>query len=109
MFSDPSSDNKGPDKLLEKIEPEVVEAWNMWIYKTHGIMPNQHHHFYDQGDTMLYNEHIQDLMTIDKIWSNKVKMNKHKQQSKAPKNNPLSKQKQGLGGFYGQTYRYNNN
>ena len=107
MFSDPSPNSKGSDKLLEKIEPEVIEAWNMWIYKTHGIMPNQYHYAYEQGDTLLFPEHIQDLMVIDKIWTNKLKNEQHKKQSKAPKNNPLAKQKQGLGNFYGQTYKYN--
>lgn len=111
MFSDlnNSSNEKGDDKLLEKIEPEVIEAWNMWIYKSHGIMPNQYHYAYEQGDTLIYPEHIQDLMTIDKIWANKLSKEQHRQKAKAPKNNPLAKQKGGLGSFYGQTYKYNNN
>ena len=101
ILSDP------PSKALEKkILPQEIEAWNMWIYKTHGIMPNQYHHFYEQGETMLYQEHIQDLMVIDTIWANKMKMMNNKAKSKQhAKNNPLTKNTGGLG-FYGQTYRY---
>jgi len=84
----------------------------MWVYKQHGIMPNQYHHFYDQNETLLYEEHIQDLLTIDKMWTNKLTYERKKQEAaaKAKERNPLGKgggnQGQG-GGFYGQTYKYN--
>ena len=90
---------------------EEVEAWNMWIYKTHGILPTQYHHFYEQNETLLYPEHIQDLLVIDTIWNNKMKMLQHKAEAKqrAKSHNPLSKGNTGgLGGFYGQTYKYDN-
>jgi hypothetical protein len=91
---------------------EEIEVWNMWVYKTHGILPNQYHPFYDEGSTLIYPEHIQDLVTVDKMWGNKLEMKAKKEQAKQrhkQNNNPLSKgQNKGLGsgGFYGNTFKY---
>jgi hypothetical protein len=98
-------------KILLKLTPEVIDAWNMWMNKQHGIMPNQYHHFYDQGDTLIYPEHIADLITIDNIWNNKMKKEQQKAEAKQNKNNPLKNQtKRGLGnnegGFYGKTIKF---
>jgi hypothetical protein len=83
---------------------DEVEAWNMWYNKQHGIMPNQYHHFYDQGDTLIYPEHIADLLTIDKMWDNKITNERKKAEAaqKAKEKNPFKKGE----GFYGQTYKY---
>lgn len=72
-------------------------------------MPNQYHWTYDQGDTLLFPEHIQDLLVIDRMWSNKMKKEQQKAEAKAKHagaNNPLKNQKGGTGGFYNQTYKY---
>lgn len=98
--------------VASKLTAEEIDAWNMWVNKQHGIMPNQYHWTYEEGSTMIYPEHIQDLLTIDKIWGNKIKYEQKKAEEKAKNkmNNPLSKQQQGAGGigggFYGKTYRY---
>ena len=98
---------ESPSKAKE-LTIEEIEAWTMWVYKQHGIMPNQYHHFYEQNDTLLYQEHIEDLLVIDKMVNNKLTYEKKKQEAaqKAKERNPL-KGGQG-GGFYGQTYKYNN-
>jgi hypothetical protein len=81
----------------------------MWVYKTHNIFPNQYHHFYEQGETLIYQEHIQDLLVIDQMWANKIKIQQNKEKAKIQnKNHHLTKNNKGLGGFYGQTYRYDN-
>lgn len=100
----------GSNKALLSISNEVYEAWTMWANKQYGIMPNQYHHFYEQGDTLIYPEHIADLITIDKMWNEKQKKDKQKEEQKQQgvKNSPLAgKNKGGIGGFYGQTMRYN--
>ena len=38
----------------------TIISSTMCFYKQHGIMPNQYHYFYDQGDTIIYYEHITD-------------------------------------------------
>jgi hypothetical protein len=101
-------------KALLSISNEVSEAWNMWVNKQYGIMPHQYHHFYEQGDTLIYPEHIADIITIDKMWNEKLKKERQKeeQKQKGVKNSPLtdkSKAGGGLGGFYGQTMKFNNN
>lgn len=95
---------ESPSKAKE-LTTEEIEAWNMWIYKQHGIMPNQYHHFYDQNETLLYEEHIQDLLTIDKMWINKLNYERNKTESakKTKEKNLFGKGK----GFYGQTFKYN--
>lgn len=83
----------------------------MWYNKQHGIMPNQYHYFYEQGDTMIYPEHIHDLITIDTMWNSRLKRDQNKSEAKAKNelNNPLKqKQQQQMGGFYNKTYKYNN-
>lgn len=101
---------ESPSKEKE-LNADEIAAWNMWIYKTHGILPTQYHEFYEQGDTILYIEHIQDLLTIDKMWANKLEMQRKKEEAKQKhkENNPLKggqHKQQGGGGFYGQTFRY---
>lgn len=95
---------------------EEIEALNMWINKQHGIMPNQYHHFYENGDTLIYPEHLQDLLKIDQMYSNRLDKERHKQEAKNPKNNPLKQQHNasGLGNssnsggsnFYNRKYVY---
>jgi hypothetical protein len=94
---------ESPSKAKELTSGEV-EAWNMWIYKQHGIMPNQYHHFYEQNETLLYQEHIEDLLVIDKMWTNKIEYQRKKEEAaqKAKQKNPFGKGQ----GFYGQTQRY---
>lgn len=96
---------ESPSKA-KQLTSEEIEAWNMWVYRQHGIMPNQYHHFYGQNETLLYEEHIQDLLTIDKMWNNKLEYERKKQESaqKAKERNPLKNK--GGSGFYGQTYKY---
>ena len=96
-------------KVLLSVSVEVIEAWNMWVNKQYGIMPNQYHYFYEQGDTLIYPEHIADLITIDKMWNEKLKKDRQKeeQKQKSGNNNPLkSKNQGGFSGFYGQTQRF---
>jgi hypothetical protein len=101
-MSDPPS-----KALAEKLTKEEIEAWNMWVYKTHNILPTQYHHFYNQGETLIYPEHIQDLLVIDQMWGNKIKRQQNKERAKMQgKNNPLTKNNKGLGGFYGNTFKY---
>ena len=95
----------------KNLTPEEIEAFNMWLYKQNGIMPNQYHHFYQNGDTMIYPEHIADLTVIDKMWGQRLKRQQQKAESKHPKNNPLAGQtKPHIGGkgagFYGRKYTY---
>ena len=96
-------------KALLSVSVEVIEAWNMWVNKQYGIMPNQYHYFYEQGDTLIYPEHIADLITIDKMWNEKLKKDRQKeeQKQKGIGNNPLKNKNQGgFSGFYGQTQRF---
>jgi hypothetical protein len=72
-----------------------IDALNMWVNKQHGIMPNQYHHFYDQGDTLIYPEHIADLLTIDKMYS--IKIENEQKKKDAPK---------GVKDFFGQKFKY---
>ena len=72
-------------------------------------MPNQYHWTYEEGSTMLYPEHIQDLLVIDKMWNNKLEKARKDAEAKAKHqaNNPLKQHQGNKGsGFYGQTYRY---
>lgn len=74
----------------------------MWVNKQHGIMPNQYHHFYENGDTMIYPEHIQDLIVIDRMYTNKLEKERKKQEGKNSANNPLKQTgfSNKIGGFY---------
>jgi alpha-galactosidase/6-phospho-beta-glucosidase family protein len=96
---------------------EEVEALNMYLYKQHSILPNQYHHFYEHGETLIYPEHLADLITIDNMYHKRVEKEQHKEKGKqdAKHNNPL---KQGFGSaansgslgsnFYGRKYVYRN-
>lgn len=90
----------------------------MWINKSNGILPNQYHHFYEQGDTMLFPEHIADLYTIDKMWANRLKYKegeqkrkaeteKFKEQMKTGNQKYTTRNQGGKSNFFGQKYRYN--
>lgn len=76
-------------------------------------MPNQYHHFYDQGDTLIYPEHIADLLTIDKMYN--IRIEKEHQKKEAKKgvkdlnNNKSSNKGSGPSNFYGQKFMYRNN
>jgi hypothetical protein len=93
---------------------EEVEALNMYLYKQHGIMPNMYHYFYDHGETLIYPEHIADLITIDQMYHNRMEKERNKEKAKqeAKNNNPLKKgfannTSGSLGSnFYGQKYVY---
>lgn len=91
-----------------KLTIAEIEALNMWVTKQHGILPNQYHYSYEQGDTLIYPEHIADLLTIDKMMTNKINNDKQKQEAtqKNKQKNPLGI-KQGGEGFYGQTFKFN--
>lgn len=82
----------------------------MWVNKQHGIFPNQYHHFYDQGDTLIYPEHIADLLTIDKMYSIKIEKEQQKKEAKkGVKDLKNNKNSGGIGSnFYGQKFVYKN-
>ena len=106
-------DGSFPKSLVPKVEDEVWEAFNMWSNKQHDIFPNQYHHFYEQGDTQIYPEHIADIKTIDKMVSNKRLKDAEKERAEAER----KQNKKGLGnkglannkgsGFYGHTFKFN--
>ena len=80
------------------------------------IFPNQYHYFYEQGDTLLYQEHIEDLYTISKMFENRRKYRegkqKQEQEAKALQQkmnagqNTTSRNKGGASQFYGKKYSY---
>ena len=105
-------------KLASRLSDEDVEAWNMWINKNDGILPNQYHYFYEQGDTIIFPEHLADLKTIDKMWNNRIKYKQGEEERKAKTQAFQEQMKSGQkvtttrnqGGksdFYGKRYRYN--
>ena len=89
-----------PDKLTL----DEIEAWLMFQNKQMGIMPTQYHHFYEQGDTIIYQEHIRDLQTIDKMWQSRLDREQSKQDGKDQSNNPLKQKKDNS--FYGRKFKY---
>ena len=104
-------DGSFPKSLIPKVEDEVWEAFNMWSNKQHDIFPNQYHHFYEQGDTLIFPEHIADIKTIDKMVSNKRLKDAEKERAEAERKSKKGKG-QGLGskasgGFYGHTFKFN--
>jgi hypothetical protein len=105
MYS--SKDGIIPKSLVEKLTEEEIEALIMWSNKQHDIMPNQYHYSYEQGDTLIFPEHIQDLKLIDKIVTNKRRSDEQKEASKQKhkQNNPLGAG--GSGNFYGRTFKFN--
>jgi hypothetical protein len=94
-----------PQSLLIQLDESDLDALEMWGNRQHGIFPNQYHHTYEQGDTMIYPEHIADLRIIDKIVGNKRAIDKQKEESKLKhqQNNPLK----GGNNFYGNTFKFN--
>lgn len=113
-----SKDGSFPKSLVTKVEDEVWEAFTMWVNKQHDIFPNMYHHFYEQGETLIYPEHIADIKIIDKIVSNKRIKDAEKERAEAERKQ--NKGKGGLGGgksavaggkgsgFYGHTFKFNN-
>ena len=95
------------DTSGQNLTPEEIEAFNMWLNKQHKILPTQYHHFYDQGDTLIYPEHIADLLTIDRMYQNRLKKDHDKEKAKndAKNNNPLKNNNQGSN-FYGKKFVY---
>lgn len=103
-----------PKSLVTKLTDEEIDALVMWTNKQHGILPTQYHHTYENGDTIIYPEHVRDLVVLDKIMTNKlVKEQKEEQErQKQKQKNPLGSGgggKIGGSGFYGHTFRFNNN
>ena len=69
-------------------------------------MPTQYHYFYENGDTIIYPEHIQDLQVIDQMWVNRMERERQKLESKNNAAKSPLKQNNKPSGFYGKTYRY---
>lgn len=77
----------------------------MYINHKNGFPPNTWHEFYEDGQTMIYPEHIEDIKTLEKIYANKAKIDSAKKQG--PTHNPLKSGKTSLGGrFYGKKTSY---
>lgn len=100
-----------PKKTIEKLEVEEIEAFNMWVNKQMGILPNQYHHTYEKGDTIIYPEHIRDLIVIDQMVHNKREADRkqQEQEEKRKQRNPLGMntgRMKGGGGFYGKTIKF---
>lgn len=90
---------------------EEIEALDMWVYKQHGIMPNQYHHFYDDGNTLIYPEHIHDLITIDQMYVNRLEKERREKESKTQnktggKNNTIGTNGNPASQFYGRQFVY---
>lgn len=90
----------------------------MWNYKQLGILPNQYHYSYENGDTLIYPEHIRDIAVIDTMVSNKHKADAEKQKAESERKSKKSGIGSGAGGkgvgkqsqgFYGHTFRFDNN
>jgi hypothetical protein len=101
----------------QELTKDEIEAFNMWINKQHGILPNQYHYFYEQGDTLIYPEHVADLITIDKMYQNRLKKEHQREEAKraVKHNNPLksnsslgNQQQQPGANFYGTKFVYQN-
>lgn len=99
-----------PKSLATKLTDEEIEALSMWTYKQHGILPHQYHHSYENGDTIIYPEHIRDLVVIDKMMSNKLIKEQREEQEKQKQKQKHKKSLGSVGGsgFYGHTFRFNN-
>jgi hypothetical protein len=103
-------------RLASQLSEADIEAWNMYINKSNGIMPQNYHWSYEQGDTLIYQEHIADLNTIDRMFSNRQKYREGKkrqdeetkalQQKLRAGQNTISKNKGGGSQFYGKKFVY---
>lgn len=103
-------------KLASRLTTEEIEAYVMYINRQSGIFPNQYHHFYEQGDTIIYQEHIADLYTIDRMFENRRKYREGKQKQEQEAKELQQKMRQGQkttmvnkGGaskFYGKKFTY---
>ena len=72
-------------------------------------MPNQYHYFYEQGDTLIYPEHIADLLTIDKMFKIRLEKEQQKKEAKKGLEGDKSKKSGNIGSnFYGQKFVYRN-
>lgn len=110
MYS--SKDGTIPKSIVTKLTEEESEALAMWNYKQHGIFPNQYHYSYNDGDTIIYPEHLRDIVIIDKIMTNKLlkeqKEEQERQKQKQKKSSlGTSGGKTGGSGFYGHTFKFN--
>ena len=90
-----------------KLSNEELEALEMWSNRQVGILPNQYHYSYEQGDTLIYPEHIRDIKIIDKIVDNKYKVQRQKDEEAAKRKQNLGNSKKGGSGFYGHTFKFN--
>lgn len=127
MFDENSSWNRLFSPSLEEyivqktsgkdLTSEEVEVLNMWIFKQQGILPYQYHHFYENGDTMIYPEHLHDLATIEQMYNNRLAKERHEEEgkraAKSPDTNPLKKGFSNTSGslgsnFYGKKFVYRN-
>lgn len=53
----------------------------MFLNKENGILPNQYHWSYEQGDTIIYPEHIADLYVVGQMYLNRKKYRDSKDES----------------------------
>ena len=70
-------------KLASKLTKEETEAYVMYMNWQSGIKPTEYHYFYDQGDTIMYQEHIEDIYTISKMFENRHKYREGQQKREA--------------------------
>ena len=77
----------------------------MWHNKQNGIMPNQYHYTYQNGDTIIYPEHIADIATIDKMYTQRMKNEQQKAESKHASKEHRPTNPKGKG-FYGRKFTY---
>ncbi|MGD1837504.1 MAG: hypothetical protein ACPKPY_05540 [Nitrososphaeraceae archaeon] len=84
------SDNQ-LELLAQDLTPSELEVFRMWLLYKKGIMPNQYHPSYDEGQTIIYPEHIADINTIDKFAHNKQKKLHQQTEAKRKQNTMLDK------------------
>ena len=78
----------------------------MWHNKQNGILPNQYHYTYQNGDTIIYPEHIADIATIDKMYAERMKKEQQKAESKQAAKHPTAPTNPKGKGFYGRKFTY---
>ena len=108
--------NTADYKLASRLTVEEIEAWSMWIHRGNGILPTQYHWSYEQGDTIIYPEHLADISVVDKMWTNRTKYRegkaaaeqKQKEFQKQMKSGQkfTTQNKGGSSSFFGKKYHY---
>lgn len=83
-----------------------LHAFQFWLKWKYGIKPNEWHYLYESTTEPLFEEHLQEIIVIEKMFQNRLKIEQSK--SSGPKVNPIKegRNKRG-GGFYGKTIRPN--